>query len=237
MPSFPPFDGASSFFELLVYTTGAASAGVNGYTVEILNNFSIGISSTNAVLGIPVQLSSAQAFANDMLFGPTDVVQGFLPPLFTPIETKRAFIPFAGNCSLGPLDPTDQSAAFDTVPPVVFVSDSGQPSSPPFVTPANTTLNIDTTLLRDSDNCKPDAPGLSCQIMALQDVNSFQAVSVAVQPLNECQVTVPGVNVIYITSNDTPLPTDPADRVTMPIDTICAGLTYVYVHDTIASQV
>ncbi|GJJ14412.1 hypothetical protein Clacol_008676 [Clathrus columnatus] len=155
----------------------------------------------------------------------------------TPFETNKAFTSFSGNCSLDLLDPTGQSSAFGSVPPVVFASNSGQLLSPPFVVPTNTTLKIDTTNLRDSDNCKPDAPGLSCQVMALQDVQSEQAVSVAVLPVNECQVTHSGVNNIYITSDDTPLPTDLAGRAAIPIDTICAGPTYVYVHDSVPSQV
>ncbi|GJJ14410.1 hypothetical protein Clacol_008674 [Clathrus columnatus] len=130
-----------------------------------------------------------------------------------------------------------QSNTFSSVPPVAISKNtSGQLLFPPFVIPVNTKLNIDTTQLRDSDNCKSDAPSLSCQVMALQDISSFQTVSVAVFPLNECQVSIPGTNNIYVTSDDTPLPTDLAGRVSMPIDTICAGSTYVYAYESITSE-
>ncbi|GJJ14411.1 hypothetical protein Clacol_008675 [Clathrus columnatus] len=225
-----------SFNELLVYTTAAVSAGVAGYAVETFNEFSLSIAQTSTLLNTQTILAGLQMLANQALFGLNGSVQGFAPALFTPFETNRALDPFAGNCSFDLLDPTGQSNTFSSVPPVSFVSNSSQPLSPPFVIPINTKLNIDTTQLRDSDNCKSDAPSLSCQVMALQDISSFQTVSVAVFPLNECQVSIPGTNNIYVTSDDTPLPTDLAGRVSMPIDTICAGSTYVYVYESIGPE-
>ncbi|GJJ14404.1 hypothetical protein Clacol_008668 [Clathrus columnatus] len=234
---FAPVNDAADFSESLVYITSAVLAAVQGYTLETLVEFSISSTAASTMLSMPLVLSDLQLFASQMLFGPDGSTQGDISPSFTPFEASRALTPFAGNCSFDGLDPTGQSTTFSSVPPVGLVSSSGQPLSPPIIIPFNSTLNINTTQLRDSDNCKPDAPGLSCQIMALQEIQSFLIfglpVSITVLPINECIVTKPGVNNVYVTSDDTPLPTGLADRANMPIDTICAGPTYVYVHESI----